>query len=148
LKFQNVFFEKGLGLENEEKASAKQSAIQRKIHKKSSLRDQRAIPKYKNQRSKNFESGESKKKIVQAKFRAQNLRFFIKIREKANEMTHPIDEKGTEMMRAFSGRFCHKKERSKCYISPFPTHNFDFKSTRNTCFCQMSFTFCIFYVLL
>jgi hypothetical protein len=117
-------------------------------HKKSSLRDQRAIPKYKNQRSKNFESGESKKKIVKAKFRVQNLRFFIKIREKADEMTHPLDEKGAKMMHAFSGRFCHKKERSKCYISPFPTHNFDFKSARNTCFCQMSFTFCIFYVLL
>jgi hypothetical protein len=30
LKFRNGFFEKGLGLENGEKASAKQSAIQRK----------------------------------------------------------------------------------------------------------------------
>jgi hypothetical protein len=30
LKFQNGFFEKSLGLENEEKASVKQSAIQRK----------------------------------------------------------------------------------------------------------------------
>jgi hypothetical protein len=30
LKFRNGFFEKGLGLENGEKASVKQSAIQRK----------------------------------------------------------------------------------------------------------------------
>ena len=89
-----------------------------------------------------------KKKIVQAKFRAQNLRFFIKIRENTALTTHPSDEKGAKMMRAFGGRFCHKKERSKCYISTFPTHNFDFKSARNTCFCQMSLSICIFYVLL
>ena len=117
-------------------------------HKKSSSISQRAIPKYKNQRSKNFESGESKKKIVQAKFRAQNLRFFIKIRENTALTTHPSDEKGSELARAFSGRFCHETKGAMCDISTFPTHNFDFKSARSTCFCQMSLSICIFYVLL
>ena len=53
MKFRNGFFEKGLGLENEEKASVKQSAIQRKKTKKARrfLNEQYPNIKIKDQRT-------------------------------------------------------------------------------------------------
>ena len=117
MKFRNVFLKKVWGCENEEKASVKQSAIQRKKIKKARrfLNEQYPNIKIKDQRT--LKVAKVKKKIVQAKFRAQNLRFFIKIRENTALTTHPSDEKGSELARAFSGRFCHKR-KGRCVIFP------------------------------